>query len=75
MGDLIDRIGIVNQKIWHLESDIRKGKLDGNLLEVGKRAIKIRDLNDERIQLKNAINDFCKTGFKETKVNHASAEI
>lgn len=72
LGDLIDRLSIVNQKIWHLESDIRKGVLT-DLTEIGKRALQIRDFNKERIALKNAINELAGTGFKETKVNHASS--
>lgn len=71
-GELVDRIGIVNIKISILEADIRKGKLDGDLLEVGKRAIQIRDLNRERVAIKNALNELLHTGFKEVKVNHAS---
>jgi len=56
----------VNGKIWNLESDIRQGKELG-LEEVGRRALAIRDLNKERIALKNSISH-----YKETKINHAS---
>ena len=72
LGDLVDRLSIVNQKIWHLESDVRKGLLDNNLEEVGRRAIEIRNQNAERIALKNAINEYTGVGFKEVKINHAS---
>ena len=52
----------INNQIWQLESDIRRGK-EGELglQEVGRRALKIRDLNKLRVQLKG-----------ETKVDHAS---
>ena len=72
LGDLVDRLSIVNQKIWHLESSIRKGKLDNDLLEVGRRAVEIRNLNKERVSIKDAINEYTSYGFKEVKVNHLS---
>ena len=72
LGDLVDRLSIVNQKIWHLESSIRKGKLDNDLLEVGRRAVEIRNLNKERVSIKDAINEYTDYGFKEVKVNHLS---
>ena len=73
MGDLMDRISIVNIKISILEADIRKGKEDElGLEEVGRRALQIRDLNKERVAIKNAINEKFNDGFKEVKVNHRS---
>ena len=64
----------VNGAIWDLESDIRKGK-EGELglEEVGKRALKIRKLNNERIKIKNRIS---KTlgDFEESKIDHASQD-
>ena len=63
----------INSRIWELEADIRKGK-EGKLglEEVGKRAIKIRDINGERIQIKNNINKITQLDFQEVKINHAS---
>ena len=72
LGDLVDRLSIVNLKIWHLESDVRQRKLDSDIKEVGRRAIAIRDQNAERIALKNAINEYASCGFKEIKVDHVS---
>ena len=65
---------IINGKIWDLESDIRKGKehLLG-LEEVGRRAIAIRELNKQRVGLKNKIVEETGLGFKDVKMNHASA--
>ena len=63
----------VNSKIWDLEADIRKGR--ENLLgleEVGRRAIEIRNLNRERVAMKNKIIEETGIGFKDVKVNHAS---
>lgn len=71
LGNLIDRLSIVNQKIWHLESDIRKGALS-DPVEVGRRAMQIRDFNAERVALINALNEL-DGGFPEVKVNHRSA--
>ena len=62
----------INGQIWDLEADIRNGK-EGllGLEEVGRRALKIRDLNAERIRLKNEIAKE-HGGFVEYKHNHAS---
>jgi len=46
-----------NVNIWHLESDIRKGnEKELGLLEVGRRALKIRDFNRGRTKRSNTIN-------------------
>ncbi len=69
----IDRLYDLNGKIWDLESDIRKGKDDElGLEEVGRRAIKIRELNKLRITMKNKIVESTGLGFKDVKMNHAS---
>jgi len=70
----IDQLYEINGSIWSLESDIRLGK-EGKLglEEVGRRAIKIRNFNGMRVQVKNTINSLYKEGFVETKSNHASA--
>ena len=59
----------INSKMWGLEADLRKGK-EGELglEEVGRRAIAIRDLNKQRVTLKNSISK-----FKDIKINHASS--
>ena len=69
----IQQLYDVNGRVWDLESDIRKGK-EGELglEEVGRRAIMIRGINGERVAIKNTVNKIYKTGFLETKVNHAS---
>jgi len=41
-------------------------------MEVGRRALLIRDFNKNRIAIKNDINSKF-GGFQEIKVNHASA--
>ena len=68
-----DMLYDINGKIWDLESDIRMGK-EGELglEEVGRRAIKIRNLNNKRVSIKNEIVKQYDEGFEEKKVNHAS---
>jgi len=75
LADLMDKLSIVNNKIWHLEADIRDGKENElGWEEVGRRAVQVRDLNRERIAIKNEINRrFDKDNyFKEIKINHQS---
>jgi len=65
----------INGKIWDLESDIRKGKENElGLEEVGIRAIQIRELNKIRVKYKNEIVDIFDEGYKDIKINHASAD-
>lgn len=69
-----DKLLKVNGKIWDLESDIRKGREELlGLTEVGKRALAIRDLNKERISIKNDVAK--KVGdFLDIKIDHASQD-
>ena len=64
---------IVNGCVWDLEASLRKGLEDDiELDEIGRRAIKIRDYNKERINIKNRINEKYGQGFQEIKKDHAS---
>lgn len=74
LSEFVDLLYTVNGQIWDLESDIRRGK-EGELglEEVGRRAIAIRELNGQRVAIKNKVNTIFKSGFIETKINHASA--
>lgn len=69
----IERLFKVNRSIWDLEADIRQGK-EGQLglEEVGRRALKIRDLNAKRVAIKNEVNELY-GGHLEVKVDHAAA--
>jgi hypothetical protein len=73
--EIVDRLYDINGKIWDLEADIRMGR-DGELgfEEIGRRAIKIRDLNKNRIAIKNLIVSGYNEGFMDIKINHASDE-
>jgi len=58
-----------NGKIWDTEGDIRKGT-DLPLEEIGRLALKVRDLNCERNSIKAKLVDKFSEGFKEIKVNY-----
>lgn len=62
----------IHSRIWDLESAIRRGKLDHDLTEVGRRAIQIRDWNKKRVALKNEINRRTGEGFQDIKQDHGS---
>lgn len=69
------RLHLINGKMWDAEHDIRKG-LDSNLSleEIGRRALKIRDLNRIRVKIKNDITELVgQPDFADCKMNHASS--
>ncbi len=74
LGDLVDRLSIINLKIWHLENDIRNGG-EGKftLDEIGRRSLIIRDLNKERVAYKNALNKIEEKYYNDIKIDHRSA--
>jgi len=67
------RLSMMNTEISNLEHELRMGG-EGkfSLEEVGRRALKIRDINKRRVAYKNNITAI-DTGFKESKINHRSA--
>ena len=72
---LIFELHIINGKMWDAEYDIRKG-LDATLglEEIGRRALAIRNLNRDRIAVKNKITDLVgQPEYKDCKMNHASS--
>ena len=69
LDDYINRMYIINGKIWDTEGDIRQG-VTLPLEEIGKLALQVRDLNCERNAIKAQIVDqFCE-GFKEISINY-----
>lgn len=54
---ILCKLQIININIWHLETQLRSGK-EGELglMEIGKRAIMIRNYNKERTNLSNELN-------------------
>lgn len=59
---------------WDFESKIRMGQIgDLSLDEVGRTAIKIRESNGVRVRIKSSIVEKIGMGYKDIKINHASA--
>jgi len=69
LDSYIDRMYIINAKIWDAESDIRQG-VSLPLEEIGRLALIVRDLNCERNSIKAEIVDKFSEGFKEIKINY-----
>jgi len=69
----IIRLTQINIEIWNLENEIRNGgEAKFSIQEIGRRAIKIRDLNKKRVEYKNKLTSLHKSGFPEAKVKHRS---
>ena len=63
----------IHRRIWALEDDFKKCKLDGvDLAEIGRRALEIRDINNLRVTYKNSIAEKCNDAVKEIKQDHTS---
>lgn len=61
---------ILHNKIWGLEDDFKKCRIDGtDLAEVGRRALEIRDYNNFRVQLKNKVAEKLNDSVREVKTN------
>ena len=65
----IDRLYEINGELWNTEGDIRKG-VEMPLEEIGRLALKVRDLNCKRNEIKAEIVDTFSEGFKEIKINY-----
>ena len=65
----IDRLYGINGQLWDTEKDIRNG-VDMPLEEVGRLALKVRDLNCKRNEIKGEVVDIFAEGFKEIKINY-----
>ena len=59
--------------VWSLEDDFKKAKIDAlPLEEIGRRAIAIRDYNNKRISIKNALAAQLGCSVREIKRDHLS---
>ena len=65
----IDRLYKINGELWDTEGDIRKG-VEMPLEEIGRLALKVRDLNCKRNEIKGEVVDAFAEGFKEIKINY-----
>lgn len=68
---LLDQLLEINGKMWDTEFEIRQCHEDAlGLVEVGKRAIEIRNLNKQRIAIKNQIAALDEPRFRDVKMNY-----
>jgi hypothetical protein len=68
--DELQAFKILHDKIWSLEDDFKKCRIDGtDLAEVGRRALEIRDYNQFRVKLKNAVAEKLNDPVREIKTN------
>ena len=65
----INRLYGINGQLWDTEKDIRNG-VDMPLDEIGRLALKVRDLNCKRNEIKAEVVDTFSEGFKEIKINY-----
>ena len=69
IASFIDRLYEINGQLWDTEGDIRKG-VEMPLEEIGRLALKVRDLNCTRNEIKAEVVDTFSEGFKEIKINY-----
>ena len=69
LDEYIEALYIANGKLWDTEGDIRKGT-DLPLEEIGRLALKVRDLNCDRNAIKAQLVEKFAEGFKELKINY-----
>jgi len=66
--DELQALKILHDKIWSLEDDFKKCRIDGtDLAEVGRRALEIRDYNNMRVTFKNTIAEKLGDPVREIK--------
>lgn len=65
---LITDLVFVHEKIWSMENDFKKRRIDKKPLEeIGQLALEVRDWNEKRFYLKNRIADKLGSALKEIK--------
>lgn len=68
--DELQALKILHDKVWSLEDDFKKCRIDGtDLAEIGRRAMEIRDYNNLRVELKNAVAEKLNDPVREIKTN------
>lgn len=71
--DLYDNLITIHNQIWELEAQLKTGReAELPLEEIGRRAIAIRDHNNKRISIKNAIAARLGCDVREIKQDHLS---
>ena len=73
VSNLYDDLKEIHQEIWALEAELKSGKEEElPLEEIGRRAIAIRNKNNKRIRIKNAMADLLGDSIQEIKTDHLS---
>jgi len=71
--DLYSRLVSVHNIIWNKESELKSGREhELSLEEIGQRALDIRNLNNQRIQIKNTMAERLGCSVREIKKDHLS---
>lgn len=69
----IDQLYSIHNEIWALESELKSNREHELALEeIGRRAIAIRDWNNQRIAVKNRLAEKLGCGVREIKRDHLS---
>jgi hypothetical protein len=70
---LYNKLVEIHNQIWDLESELKTGReAELPLEEIGRRAIAIRDHNNQRVALKNLIAEHLGCRVREIKQDHLS---
>jgi hypothetical protein len=73
VAEEFNQIKAIHNEIWNLESDLKSGlEHKHSLEEIGRRAIAIRNLNNQRVKLKNAMAEKLDCPVREIKKDHLS---
>ena len=73
IDDLYRNLVEIHNEIWELEGLLKTGReQELSLEEIGRRAIAIRDHNNKRITIKNAIAERLDCPVREIKKDHLS---
>jgi len=71
--DAIKELEIIHDTIWELEKELKSGREQSlPLEEIGRRAIAIRDHNNQRIRHKNFLAEKLGCPVREIKRDHLS---
>ena len=73
VADKLINLQQIHNEIWELEKELKSGReSELPLDEIGRRAIKIRDWNNKRVAIKNAMAEKLSCPVREIKKDHLS---
>jgi hypothetical protein len=71
--DEYEHLKQIHNEIWELEAELKTGReAELSLEEIGRRAIAIRNHNNQRVALKNLIAEKLNCSVREIKRDHLS---